>query len=204
MTDDYLLKILPALAAVPALLGGAAAGTATAATTAATQGGLKEAAKKIVNPRQQTKGQFAAQMAQGQANADSNRKLQEHEAQANRSSEMAEKAKANADVQKAASQEVSAYLNDIRILKYYMGMKQIRDEINMLKGQLQLPGQLAETLQDDIRALDPNHEIVETEEGTSVNNLNPFMEDIVGRLHDLHVEEQPVEEPRFTPATLFY
>ena len=95
-------------------------------------------------------------------------------------------------------------LEDIRLLKHLMLLKEMRNDLNLLKGQLQLPGQLAESLQEDIMALDPNHEIVETGEGSTINNINPFMEDVVSRLHDMHEEENPVEEPLFTPATLFY
>jgi len=57
----------------------------------------------------------------------------------------------------------------------------------MMKGELQLPHQITDTLKDDILTLDRAHKMTDTNEGTLIENIHPDMENVIKLLAEKHM-----------------
>ena len=128
-------------------------------------------------------GLGAAQMAQQKKQHGELMEQQRRTDQQNRSMQMAEKAKQNSETMQKQ-------------------LRGVLDDLQLLKGTLQLPTALSEELRDSIKTLDRNHEIVNGKDETLVHNTTPFTEDIIRRLAE--TEDEKTEEPLFQPQQLFY
>ena len=193
MGDKVLVIKMPIVAPLLALGGKVA--TATGARALATgaanvarsgAGALKEGAKKVGAKMAEDKvklGLGIAQLHQQREQHQDQMRQQQKTDQQNRSMQMAEKAKQGSETMQKQLQAVL-------------------DDLQLLKGTLQLPTALSEELRDTIKTLDNDHVIVDNKDETLVHNTTPFTEDIIRRLSE--TEDEKAEEPLFQPQQLFY
>ena len=193
MGDKVLVIKMPIVAPLLALGGKVA--TATGARALATgaanvarsgAGALKEGAKKVGAKMAEDKvklGLGIAQLHQQREQHQDQMRQQQKTDQQNRSMQMAEKAKQGSETMQKQLQAVL-------------------DDLQLLKGTLQLPTALSEELRDTIKTLDNDHVIVDNKDETLVHNTTPFTENIIRRLSE--TEDEKTEEPLFQPQQLFY